>query len=213
MLPRFHRSRVCGNRLRTALAISINNKCNTHILTDTQTEGQTDGQTDRQNNWAMAPCRHPGTAVWRGFFAYRHKTTSVTSILRLSHIKTGGNTCEAFVWKCFHCCRTLKAPCALVANNTYPASLLGYVRVCERSPQSRRPHVKNMLSLPPGPIGPVPSRPGLWTENEKWLGRFFVFSLKCRSVSVGLENKTAKNRNRNQTLLGRFLRRCLGETG
>jgi len=31
---------------------------------------------------------------------------------------------------------------------------------------------------------------GLWTENERWLGRFFGFSPKCRSVSVGFENKT-----------------------
>ena len=49
---------------------------------------------------------------------------------------------------------------------------------------------------------------GLWTENEKWLDRFLGFSPKCRSGSVGFENKTEKKRNQNRTLLGRFL----GET-
>ena len=38
MLARFHRTRVCGNRPRTALAISKNNECYTY----TQTDGQTD---------------------------------------------------------------------------------------------------------------------------------------------------------------------------
>ena len=45
-------------------------------------------------------------------------------------------------------------------------------------------------------------------RNEKWLGRFFVFSPTCRSVSVGFENETEEKRNRNRTLLGQFL----GET-
>ena len=40
--------------------------------------------------------------------------------------------------------------------------------------------------------------PGLWTQNDKWLGRFFGFPPKYRSVSVGFEN-------RNRALLGRFL--------
>ena len=36
ILARFHRSRVCGNRPRTALAISTNDECYTH--TDRQTD-------------------------------------------------------------------------------------------------------------------------------------------------------------------------------
>ena len=37
ILARFHRFRVCGNRLRTALAISKNRRM-LHTLTDTQTD-------------------------------------------------------------------------------------------------------------------------------------------------------------------------------
>ena len=40
-LARFHRSRVCGNRGRTALAISKNGECYTHTDTHRQTDGQT----------------------------------------------------------------------------------------------------------------------------------------------------------------------------
>ena len=35
MLARFHRSRVCGNRPRTALAISKNDEYHTHTYTQT----------------------------------------------------------------------------------------------------------------------------------------------------------------------------------
>ena len=38
-LARFHRSRVCGNRPRTALAISKNDYCDTHIHTDRLNNG------------------------------------------------------------------------------------------------------------------------------------------------------------------------------
>ena len=51
-------------------------------------------------------------------------------------------------------------------------------------------------------------RSGLCTEHEKGPVFFFVFSPKCRSVSVGFENETEKNRNHHRTLLGQFL----GET-
>ena len=49
ILSHFHRSQVCENRPRTALAISKNDKCYTHL------------QTHIQTNEIMAPYTHPGT--------------------------------------------------------------------------------------------------------------------------------------------------------
>ena len=69
MLARFHRSRVCGNRPRTALAISKNDECCTYARTD---------KTDRQTATIMAPCTHPGV---KRLFCLRQKTASVKFIL------------------------------------------------------------------------------------------------------------------------------------
>ena len=48
ILARFHRFRVCGNRLRTALAISKNDECYTY----------TDRQTDKLNNGTLYTPRY-----------------------------------------------------------------------------------------------------------------------------------------------------------
>ena len=42
ILARFHKSRVCGNRPRTALTIRKNDECYAYIQTDSQTDIQTD---------------------------------------------------------------------------------------------------------------------------------------------------------------------------
>ena len=47
--------------------------------------------------------------------------------------------------------------------------------------------------------------------GRKWLGRFFGFSPKRRSVSVVFLNEIEEIRNRNRTSLGRFLGRFLGQ--
>ena len=52
ILVRFHRSRVCGNRPRKALAISENDECFTY------TDTQTDGQTYRLNDGALYAPRY-----------------------------------------------------------------------------------------------------------------------------------------------------------
>ena len=65
-LARFHRSRIRGNRPRTALTISKNHECYTYT-----------GKADRQTNKIMAPCTHPST---KRLFPYRQRTASVASL-------------------------------------------------------------------------------------------------------------------------------------